>query len=118
MELSQVRLLVDDFGAAFRWYRDVLGLEPGFGDETSGYASFSDSPIAIFRRDEQAEVVALRAAGDGTLLALQVADLDAEADRLREHVVAGPTDRRDWGIRVLYVRDSSGNLLELHQEVS
>jgi catechol 2,3-dioxygenase-like lactoylglutathione lyase family enzyme len=31
VKLSQVRLLVDDTAAAFRFYRDELGLTPGFG---------------------------------------------------------------------------------------
>jgi catechol 2,3-dioxygenase-like lactoylglutathione lyase family enzyme len=31
VKFSQVRLLVDDFGEAFRFYRDELGLAPGFG---------------------------------------------------------------------------------------
>jgi catechol 2,3-dioxygenase-like lactoylglutathione lyase family enzyme len=33
VKLSQVRLLVDDVPAAFRFYRDVLRLEPAFGGE-------------------------------------------------------------------------------------
>jgi hypothetical protein len=37
--------------------------------------------------------------------------------RLGEHVVSGPTDRKDWGIRVLYVRDPAGNRLELNQQL-
>ena len=59
MKFSQVRLLVDDFGAAFRFYRDELGLGAGFGDESSGYASFATDggSIAIFVRSGQGEVV-------------------------------------------------------------
>ena len=33
MRFSQARLLVDDFGAAFRFYRDTLELGAAFGDE-------------------------------------------------------------------------------------
>jgi catechol 2,3-dioxygenase-like lactoylglutathione lyase family enzyme len=40
MRLTHVRLLVDDFAACFRFYRDVVGLARTFGDETSGYADF------------------------------------------------------------------------------
>ena len=52
MKFSQVRLLVDDFGAAYRFYSDVLGLGKGFGDEESGYASFDTGTgsLAIFER--------------------------------------------------------------------
>jgi lactoylglutathione lyase len=116
VELTHVRLLVDgDFTETFRFYRDVLGLKATFGDEDSGYASFASgaASLAIFDRGEQAEVVELRAAGDGALPILEVDNVDALVDRLREHVVGGPTSRPDWGIRVLYVRDPAGNLLEV-----
>jgi lactoylglutathione lyase len=35
VRLTHVRLLVDDYDACFRFYRDMLGLEPTFGDEAS-----------------------------------------------------------------------------------
>ena len=116
MRLTHVRLLVDDFASAFRFYRDVLGLEVTFGDESGGYASFrsGDASLAIFARAEQGEVVELRGAGDGAIPIVEVDDVDAEAERLREHVLAGPESRPDWGIRVVYVRDPGGNLLELY----
>jgi lactoylglutathione lyase len=122
VKLSQVRLLVEDFPACFRFYREVLGLEAGFGDESGGYASFKagDGTIAIFERGEQGEVVALRPAGDGALVVLEVDDVDAEAERLRAAgapVDGEPVSRPDWGIRVLYVRDPAGNLLEVIQEI-
>ena len=120
MRFSQVRLLVDDFGAAFAFYRDVLGLEIGMGDaESPPYASFraGNGAVAIFERSGQAETVGLRGSGDGTLLVLEVDDVDAESARLGAHVVAGPVDRADWGGRVAYVRDPSGNLVELFQSI-
>ena len=40
MKLSQVRLLVGDPAAAFRFDRDVLELEPTFGVEGEAYTSF------------------------------------------------------------------------------
>ncbi|MFE4603763.1 VOC family protein, partial [Kitasatospora indigofera] len=41
MELTQVRLLVDDFGSCFRFYRDVLGLTPQQDDESGPYGKLS-----------------------------------------------------------------------------
>jgi catechol 2,3-dioxygenase-like lactoylglutathione lyase family enzyme len=67
MKLSFVRLLVDDYGACFRFYRDVMGFPVTFGDEEGAYADF-----------------------------------DAGAD---------------WGIRVAYVRDPDGNLIELNHAI-
>ena len=119
MKFSQVRLLVDDFGAAFRFYRDTLGFDASFGDEASGYASFvaGDGAVAIFERTGQAEVVQLRPPGDSTLTVLEVHDVDALVERLREHVVQAAVDRPEWGGRVAYLRDPSGNLIELFQSL-
>lgn len=119
MKLSQVRLLVDDFGAAFRFYRDELGLQVGFGDESRGYASFNagGGAIAIFERADQEAVVDLRPPGDSTLSVLEVDDADSAVDRLSDFVVQAPQDQREWGGRVAYLRDPSGNLLELFQEL-
>jgi catechol 2,3-dioxygenase-like lactoylglutathione lyase family enzyme len=117
VKLSQVRLLVDDFPGCFRFLGDALGLDPGFGAEDDDYASFSagEGTIALFRRSGQAGVVALRAAGDSALVVLEVDDVDAEADRLREHLVGGPVSQPEWGGRVAYLRDPDGNLVELFQ---
>lgn len=40
MKFSNVRLLVNDFAKCFKFYTEQLGLEPAWGDATSGYASF------------------------------------------------------------------------------
>ena len=119
MRFSQVRLLVDDFPAAFRFYRDTLGLAGAFGDESSGYASFDtgSGSVAIFERAGQGDVVELRPPGDSTLLVLEVDDVDAAVARLEAHVVRVPVDQPDWGGRVAYLRDPSGNLIELFQSL-
>jgi predicted enzyme related to lactoylglutathione lyase len=116
---SQVRVLVDDYAEAFAFYRELLGVEPGFGDATSDYASFrlEGGTLAIFKRDEQAETIGLRLPGDGALVVLAVDDVDAEVARLGDHVVAPPVDRSDWGGRVAYLRDPSGNAIELFQTI-
>ncbi len=117
MRLTHVRLLVDDFGTAYRFYADVLGLEPAFGDETGPYASFGtgEAELAIFERGIQAETVDLDAAGDGALAIIEVEDVDDIAERLG---IGAPVDRPDWGLRVAYVRDPSGNLIELGSPIA
>jgi lactoylglutathione lyase len=119
VQLTFVRLLVDRYDECFRFYRDTLGLPPTFGDESSGYANFraGEAQLALFERTEQGEVVGLQLPGDRAVVVFAVEDVDAQAERLRDHVVAGPTDRRDWGIRVLYLRDPDGNLVELNQQI-
>ena len=119
MRFSQVRLLVDDFAAAFRFYRDTLGLAEAFGDESSGYASFDtgSGSVAIYERAGQGDVVELRPPGDSTLLVLEVDDVDTAVARLEAHVVCAPVDQPDWGGRVAYLRDPFGNLIELFQSL-
>jgi len=46
---------------------------------------------------------------------LEVEDVDDIAERLG---VGAPVDRPDWGLRVAYVRDPSGNLLELASPIA
>jgi catechol 2,3-dioxygenase-like lactoylglutathione lyase family enzyme len=117
MQLTHVRLLVDDFGAAYRFYTNVLGVEATFGDETGPYASFAtgEAALSIFERRIQQETVDLDSAGDGALVILEVEDVDDIAERLG---VGAPVDRPDWGLRVAYVRDPSGNLLELASPIA
>jgi catechol 2,3-dioxygenase-like lactoylglutathione lyase family enzyme len=113
VKLDHIRLLVDDFGDSYRFYRDTLGLTPTFGDESGPYASFDTGPaaVSIFERRLQGDTVALREPGDGCLTVLQVDDVDAESRRLG---IAEPVSRPEWGIRVTYVRDPSDNLIELY----
>jgi predicted enzyme related to lactoylglutathione lyase len=73
--------------------------------------------VAIFERDGQGEAVELRQRGDSTVLVLEVDDVDAEIERLGDAIVSGPVDRADWGGRVAYARDPSGNLIELFQSI-
>ncbi len=119
MRFSQARLLVDDFAAAFRFYRDTLGFTTASGDESSGYASFDTGSgfVAIFERSGQAEVVELRPPGDSTLLVLEVDDVDAAIAGKDEHLARAPVDKPDWGGRVAFLRDPSGNLIELFQSL-
>ena len=116
MRLTHVRLLVDDFSACFDYYRETLGLEPTFGDRDGPYASFGTdgASLSIFTREGQAETVALRGAGDSTVVPLEVDDVDAAAAM---RGLPEPTSRPDWGIRVTYTRDPAGNLLELYTPI-
>ena len=119
MRFSQVRLLVDDAAAAFRFCRDELGLRPTFGAEGDAYASFDagGGTVAIFARAGQQDAVELRAEGDGAVLVLEVDDADEWAGRLPDRVVSGPADQPGWGGRVVHLRDPSGNLIELFQSI-
>src|SRR5215218_1353101 len=117
MQLTHVRMLVSDIEAAKRFYGETLGLE--VGADYGSYVEFraGAASIALFPRAEQQEAVELREPGDGPLPVLVVDSVDEVVERVREHVVGGPLDRKDWGGRVVYVRDPDGNLLELFQDI-
>jgi lactoylglutathione lyase len=119
VRFSQVRMLVDDFEGCFRFYGETLGLTPSFGAADEAYASFTagEGTVALFKRPAQGEVVGLRLPGDSALLVLEVGDVDAEAERLRDAIVQEPVDQPEWGGRVAYVRDPDGNLIELFQTI-
>jgi len=120
--LAQVRLLVSDMSASYRFYRDALGL-PTSWDENPSYAAFdvgSESALAIFPRAEMGEAVELRSgSGDGAALVLAVESVDDAVARLRGVGVemSDPIDRPDWGIRVAHLRDPDGNLIELCHDI-
>ena len=73
--------------------------------------------VAIFERSGQGEAVELRPPGDSTLLVLEVDDVDAAIAGKDEHVVREPVDKPEWGGRVAFLRDPSGNLIELFQSL-
>src|SRR6188768_1202621 len=89
MELSQVRLLVTDFGVMFRFYRDVLGFKPQVDDERGPYGKLSPpsgtAAIALQTRSHFRETFPALADGsaDKALIALKVDDLDATVAALQ-----------------------------------
>ena len=127
MSNIHTRLLVTKFAECFRFYRDILGLQPKWGDENSGYASFQGGPdgepaLALFQRQEMSAALGTTPlpldaqSQDKVMLILGVGDVDAEVERIRKlggEVFAGPTDFPDWGYRGAYLRDPDGTLIEL-----
>jgi catechol 2,3-dioxygenase-like lactoylglutathione lyase family enzyme len=128
MQLTHVRLLVSRFDECFRFYRDVMGLTPTWGEEGDGYADFAAGPtnLALFRRAAMADTVGTAAlpveaaAQDRVALILRVDDLGATVQQVETRggaFVVGPTDHTDWGIRTAHLRDPDGNLIELYVEL-
>lgn len=63
MHLDYVRLLVSDFDACFRFYRDVMGFEVTWGEEGSSYASFktgNGTALSLFLRENMAKAIGAR----------------------------------------------------------
>src|SRR5437588_12734232 len=109
MKFNNVRLLVGDFPASFRFWRDVMRLPMTFGDEAMGYAYFDtgNAGLELFSRDGFAAALgeatpASTPVGRQTVIVFSVDDVDATYADLVEHgarPVAGPEDRPAWGAR-------------------
>ncbi len=127
MHLGHVRLLVTDFAACFRFYRDVMGFKPTWGDEEDSYASFvqqegGEVVLALFGRRAMAEAIGTdklpveAACQDRVVFIMEVEDVDTLVDSLRQRgmqPLVEPRDYPDWSIRSAYLRDPDGNLIEL-----
>lgn len=122
-------LLVVKFDECFRFYRDVMGFKVIWGEEGDSYASFSvneNSRLSIFKRDHMAETVGTADAPlqahcqDRVALTFGVKDFEATKTELQEndaHFVTPTIDKRDWGIRTIFLRDPDGTLLQIEAEL-
>ncbi len=124
-----IRLLVSDFPACFRFYRDTLGFPSTFGAEDDVYADFdaNGQTIALFQRELMAETVgptgnpASADTQDCVVVVFATDNVDAAADALRAKgvvLVTEPQDRAEWGIRTAHFRDPNGNLIEINCPIS
>ncbi|MFI5688525.1 VOC family protein [Streptomyces sp. NPDC051636] len=124
MELAQVRLLVTDFAACYRFYAEVLGLKPQSGATEGPYEKFSPATgsagIALQDRSMMAAVLdelGDSATGHRSLVVLRVDDLDAYCAEITDrgatllHGPAAMTER----MRVAHLKDPEGNLVELQE---
>ncbi|UXY27480.1 VOC family protein [Streptomyces sp. HUAS TT20] len=124
MELAQVRLLVTDFAACYRFYAEVLGLKPQSGATGGPYEKFSphsgSAGIALQDRAMMASVLGElgeTATGHRSLVVLRVDDLDAYCAEITSRgavLVHGPAPMTDR-MRVAHLKDPEGNLVELQE---
>jgi predicted enzyme related to lactoylglutathione lyase len=130
MRLDNVRLLVSDVGACFRFYKDVLGLEVLEEPEGGPYCALKaghDVGIGIFRRDLMSAAMSSGTTtqrdseADRVALILEVDNIDSVVARVADAgatVIQPPTDRPEWGLRTAHVRDPEGNLIELMRPIA
>lgn len=127
--LTHVRLLVDKYRECFRFYRDVLGLIPRFGQEAGVYDEFDAGGVvlALYDRGMMASVVGTSKlpiaaiAQDRLALTFAVESVDAAYDALTAMgvgFVTPPTDQAAWFLRVAHLRDPAGNLIEINGPMS
>ncbi|MFD5798430.1 VOC family protein [Streptomyces diastatochromogenes] len=124
MELAQIRLLVTDFAACYRFYAEVLGLKPQSGATEGPYEKFSphagSAGIALQDRAMMAEILnelGAPANGHRSLVVLRVDDLDAYCEQITARgatLLHGPAPMTDR-MRVAHLKDPEGNLVELQE---
>lgn len=130
MEFCGVRLLVKDFDKAFRFYSETLGLKVKWGDFGDVYASFyfgiGPDGLAIFQSDYMAPVVGNAEqllpenCREKVMLILSVDNVDKSYEELSARgvkFVNKPIDMAEWGIRVVHMKDTEDNLIELNSEL-
>ena len=124
MELAQVRLLVTDFAACYRFYAEVLGLKPQSGATGGPYEKFSfatgSAGVALQDRSMMAEVLGelgATASGHRSLVVLRVDDLDTYCEQITARgatLLHGPSPMTAR-MRVAHLKDPEGNLVELQE---
>jgi catechol 2,3-dioxygenase-like lactoylglutathione lyase family enzyme len=129
LRLTHARLLVRDYAAAFRFWSEIVGLEPTYGDIEGRYADFEvgseDTSLAIFEARFQDGAMGLpeRSAERGpdqVALVFRVDAVDEAVATLEARgvtFVSPATDQPDWGIRVAHFRDPEGNLVEIYEDL-
>jgi catechol 2,3-dioxygenase-like lactoylglutathione lyase family enzyme len=102
---------VKDLEAARAFYRDKLGFD-------EAYVDVEDRWARLVRGTAEVALAEGEPADEGTVLTLDVADLKAEAERLRaEGVTVGTVLEIPGTIRLLDVFDLDGNRLQLSQDI-
>ena len=124
MEFFGVRLLVSDFPAAVRFWRDVMKLALSYSDEV-GYAYFmmGNVGLELMRRDSMMAALGesqsvSNPTGRQITLNFKVDDVDAAfADLVSQGAkpIADPQDRPDWRARTAHLTDPDGNVIELYK---
>jgi lactoylglutathione lyase len=127
MQLINFRLLVDDFPAAVRFWRDIMMLPISFSDETMGYAFFDagNTGLELFSRNGFAASLgeatpAPTPVGHQAVIIFRVDDVDETYATLVKQgatPVASPQDRPAWQARTAHISDPEGNLIEIYSQL-
>lgn len=130
MKLNSVRLLVKNFDACYRFYNEKLGLKATFGKPGEVYASFEiglSSGISIFDSDLMSQAIdnskkeLPRDKREKFCIEVAVDNVDRAYTELSKKGVTfinKPVNMKDWGMRVVHLRDPEDNLIELFSDLT
>jgi catechol 2,3-dioxygenase-like lactoylglutathione lyase family enzyme len=123
MNLTHIRLLVDDIDACRVFYKDKLSLKEQLGVVEGIYYEFvaGNCILALYKRDLMESVAGVAMSGekviDKVALTFEVANVDTAYKALRAkgiEFVTEPHDQDAWVLRVAHLRDPEGNLIEIN----
>jgi catechol 2,3-dioxygenase-like lactoylglutathione lyase family enzyme len=118
MKLASSRIVTEDVTALASFYQRITGVKP-VGNEDFVDVRTAGAVLAICSRrsvDQDNAGAAVAGANRSVILEFEVADVDAERERLRSEEiewVLEPTTQ-PWGNRSTFFRDPDGNLVNLY----
>lgn len=118
--IAAITLFADDLAATRQFYLDVFDLPLVFEDQASAVFRFGETLVNLLSTANAPELVAPAKvagpdAGPRSVLTVEVDDVDAKCDELRDRGVEllnGPMDR-PWGVRTASFRDPAGHIWEI-----
>ncbi|MFS0821885.1 VOC family protein [Bacillus sp. 1P02SD] len=127
MNLTHIRLLVDNYKECFLFYRDILGFEVSWGNENSRYADFTGSggvKLGLFERKQMvaaigSEYVPLVENQDKTTLIFKVDSVEDTYEKMKAKLefITQPHEQVAWMLKVAHFRDPAGNLIEIYENL-
>ena len=127
MKLNNIRLLVSDFPASLKFWRDIMALPMTFSEESMGYAYFDagNGGLELFSRAGFAASLGeatptSKPEGYQAVIVFRVDDIDASyADLVKRgaKAVAAPVDRPVWQARTAHFSDPDGYLVEIYSQL-
>ncbi len=121
MKFTGACLITQSVPTLARFYEKVFGC-PATGDDTHSEFFFGETSLAIFSIAGMEEMApgSMRNAGYGSVtIGFQVADIDAEYERLKALGVdfVKPLQTHPWGARAFWFRDPDGNIVDFSGRV-
>ena len=125
-QYTYTRLHVKDCQACYHFYHDILGLEATFASEIDSYVELTDGKVklSLLNQNKIKDYLGTKTdfnfkpQSDRIALSFQVDDVEQACQYLQEQgveIISPPWNVVDWGLKLAFIRDPEGNLIELSQ---